>query len=76
MSRETFSHLNRDGTPKVRLTRGAAEARCVGEPHLRAYHCPTCKGWHVGRTHGKIRQPPTEWIRAWERVRQELEITT
>lgn len=66
-----YSHHNKDGTPKVRLTRSMAKRRCVANSRLTAYWCSACKGWHVGNSRGKT-NTPTEWTRTWDRARVEL----
>lgn len=47
-------HYNGDGRPKRPLTQEAAERMVVvlreeRGHHARAYHCPVCDAWHVGR---------------------------
>lgn len=71
-----FSHRNRDGTPKARLTRQAAEIRVSGDADLSliAYKCDTCHGWHIGHSHSKRRQT-TAWTRMWDQVASELNLT-
>lgn len=48
------SHWRRDGEPKVRYpSRGdalnaAAERTSEAGTTLSVYHCPYCRGWHMG----------------------------
>lgn len=40
-------HVNRFGQPKHRFTRRAALQFVAHHPHMKAYRCPRCGGWHV-----------------------------
>lgn len=40
-------HVNARGQPKRRFTRRAAQQFVAHHPHMKAYRCPRCGGWHV-----------------------------
>jgi hypothetical protein len=48
------SHWRRDGAPKVRYDSraealsAADERSAEAESPLSVYHCPYCRGWHMG----------------------------